>query len=361
MKKTLVLALICSMLAMTACGNKFEDLTNPETATETITQKSGATTQSEGKNVSNKIFTVNIPDEFADQYIAEIQDDQVTFYYKELKESIDRGLLFYVRTIELPNAEIGGMSRKIGEVTTADGKGYAVSLGYPSEAQWDIENEAEAPEGYDKFYNVIENIVKNITGVDGGTFTYQAGCKGEDLYGDILDKYKTAAKEDWDASKYEENDMSPEIFSIVKNSGLDKVGYDYVDIDLNGIDELVVGDMSDSEISGAIYDIYTMVNGQPAHVVSGSARDCYYVYHTFVVNEASGGALESVQSVYSLEPNTTEMMLQWATKYDGYENEKQPWFIGYSDEEWENVSEEDYNTRMADPADYTKLEFKSMK
>lgn len=57
--------------------------------------------------------------------------------------------------------------RKIGELTTADGVGYAIALGYPTEGQWDIENESEPPQGYSKFYDSVEKIVQYISGVDG--------------------------------------------------------------------------------------------------------------------------------------------------------------------------------------------------
>ena len=54
------------------------------------------------------------------------------------------------------------------------------------------------------------------------------------------------------------------------------------------------------------------------------------------------------------------MVYQWATKYDSYENEDEPWFISYTPDEWENVSEEDYLSREAPTDGYTKLEFKAL-
>ncbi len=357
MKGKLVLAVACSMIALTACGETTDEATSEMKTNEGAESED---TQTESNAVSNSLFSITIPEEFADEYVADIQNDQITIYYKELKESIDRGMLFTVRALELPNADIGGTYMKIGELTTADGVGYAIALGYPTEGQWDIENESEPPQGYSKFYDSVEKIVQDISGVDGGVFEYGAGCNGADLYGDILEKYISAANDGWDANQYEENDMSPEIFAMIQDGGIANVGFAYVDVNLDGIDELVIGDARENEIQGAIYDIYTMVDGVPTHVISGSARDRYYVYESFLVNEASGGALESVQAVYGLEPNSTDLTFQWATKYDGYENEEQPWFITYDEDDWENVTEDEYNNRIVDSEDYTFLEFEAL-
>ncbi|MBE5911980.1 MAG: hypothetical protein E7276_12565 [Pseudobutyrivibrio sp.] len=63
------------------------------------------------------------------------------------------------------------------------------------------------------------------------------------------------------------------------------------------------------------------------------------------------------KNVYDISPNTTELVLQWATKYDAYENEEQPWFISYDGEEWESATEEEYTEREASSDDYTELEY----
>ena len=79
-----------------------------------------------------------------------------------------------------------------------------------------------------------------------------------------------------------------------------------------------------------------------------------------IVNEYSSGALENGKLVYCLEPNSTEMVYQWGTKIDAYENENQPWFTSYTEDEWENVSEDEFQSREAASEDYTKLDFKPL-
>ena len=54
------------------------------------------------------------------------------------------------------------------------------------------------------------------------------------------------------------------------------------------------------------------------------------------------------------------MVYQWGTKIDAYTNEDQPWFISYTEDEWDNVTEDEFNSREAASEDYTDLEFKAL-
>ena len=88
------------------------------------------------------------------------------------------------------------------------------------------------------------------------------------------------------------------------------------------------------------------------------SRDRYYVCDdAFICNEYSSGASESGVNVYNLVENSTELFPQVNFKYDGYENSKQPWFISYSDEKWENVTEEYYNERKKVFETYERFDF----
>ena len=359
MKKKVLTLLVSTMFVLSACGAADTDATTTDTAPA---EESGEAAASEaaGTEVSNSLFTLTLPAECDGTYEAETTDDQITIYHTESKDAGYGGMAFTVWAREIPSEFAGGPYTKKGELTAADGTKYEVVLGYATEVQWDFEKSEQAPEAYDKLYNAAEDVVKNMTGANGATFEYGAGTKGEDLYGDILTKYKTAFDEGWDASKYEENDMSPEFFSLTQDGGLDNIGIAYLDVNLDGVDELFVGTLKDDELKGAVYDIYAMVDGVPTHVISGTARNRYYAYNSFVVNEYSGGANENGKYVYDLPVNDTELTLQWATKYDANENADQPWFICYSDEEWENVTEEDYTNREASSDDYTKLDYKPL-
>ena len=166
--------------------------------------------------------------------------------------------------------------------------------------------------------------------------------KGKDLYKDILEKHLTAIIEKWDSNKLEKENMSY-MYNITPK---DKIGYAYYDINADGIDELVIGEITEGNWKGVIYDIYTMVDRKPQHVISGGSRNRYYVCdNSFVCREYSSGALESGVDVYNLVENSTELFPQVSFKYDEYENPKNPYFISYSDDKWENYPKKEFDER----------------
>ena len=114
------------------------------------------------------------------------------------------------------------------------------------------------------------------------------------------------------------------------------------------MDELLVGVISDGSEPSVVYDIYTMVKRKPASVVSGSARNSYRaMQYGGVANVFSSSAMESGIRVYIIEPGTSDLFFQYGIKYDGYTDEKNPWYTGTgsgeADDEWEAASEEDYD------------------
>lgn len=171
-----------------------------------------------------------------------------------------------------------------------------------------------------------------------------------------MKKHLTAIEEKWDTDKLKKEDMSYMYNVIAKGCNndtqkvLDKIGYIYYDTNADGIEELLIGEIADGEWKGIIYDLYTMVNREPKHVVSVGARNRYYVCDgTFICNEYSGGANESGWLINGLLENFTELFGQVGFKYDGYTNKEKPWFIvyGFPPKNWENVSEELFKERKA--------------
>ncbi|MBR1623402.1 MAG: hypothetical protein IJ675_05775 [Pseudobutyrivibrio sp.] len=358
--KSFMLALSLA-LVLSACGaNDSQSTAESTSTTNSEVTTDDTATNADGVEISNSLFTITVPAEFKDIMDSEVKDNQITIYHKKYKKDGFGGMAFTVWARELPSDMAGGPYEKRGELTDANGNKYEVVIGYPTELQWNYEESEEMPEEFAKLSAAAEDVVESLTGVNGATFEYGAGTTGEELYGDIIKKYKTAVEEGWDASKYEENDMSPEFYALAQDD-IANIGFAYTDTDKDGIDELYVGTLKDDELKGSIYDIYTMVDGVPTHIVSGTARDRYYVYmNSFIVNEYSGGAMEYGKIVYALEPNSNEMVYQWATKYDAYENEEQPWFISYTEGEWENVTEDECQSREAPSEDYTALEYKAL-
>ena len=147
---------------------------------------------------------------------------------------------------------------------------------------------------------------------------------------------------------------------LSQNNSINKIGYTYYDVNADGIDELLIGENTDGEWKGIIYDIYTMVDRKPMHVISGGSRNRYYVCDdVFICNEYSSGANESGMTVYNLVENSTELYPQVGFKYDGYTNPNNPWFISYNlwNNKWENVSKDFYNERRKTFDSYKKFDF----
>ena len=346
MKRIVGLMLIV-VLALTGCGAKKVDNDN----------QSATTTE-----YSNELFKMALPSELVDISEVETDGNRISVYYKEAKDAGFGGLVFSVCAYTSPEEYAGGPCKKIGELTNEKYEIYDIVLEQATEIQWDY-NEPDMPEDYSKLLDATDACLEGIEGINDNTFVFGAGTKGADLYNNVLAKYVKAINEGWEPAKYEEEDMSPEIgvAAMQADNPLDVIGFAYQDINVDGIDELMVGVISEDELKGAVYDVYTMVNRVPEHVVSGTARDRYYNYNdVFLCNEWSGGAGENGIDLYNLEPNSTELVLQYGYKYDSYTDPENPWYRTYDQEEYESITEEEYKEadEMSDSYvlfDYTPL------
>ncbi|MBQ9245083.1 hypothetical protein IJ182_02315 [bacterium] len=296
--------------------------------------------------VKSKLFSITLPEELKGFYDVETEKDKISVYHKDSKAKGFGGFAFGIKAYRNPadHAVLPG-SKKLGELTDKKGNLYDIVLKYPTDVQYDYTKSSKAPKSFQLLYDIGE--VVNIKGINGSTYYKNQGVKGEYLYKDILKKHIIAIKEKWDSTKLENNNMSYmyNVISKTNKNPLNKIGYAYYDMNADGIDELVIGEISPLH-NDVIYDIYTMVDRKPQHVVSGGTRNSYSVCDiSFVCNKYSAGAMESGVRVYNLVENSTELYPQVSFKYDGYENPKNPYFISYSDEKWENVSKKVYDER----------------
>ncbi len=328
------------------------------------TESNGAGEAALGLTVSNGLFSITLPKEDEGIFDAEVSDNRISIYDKEAKDAGFGGYAFDVAAYKEPSEYAGGMDVKVGEFTAADGTLYDIALQYPSDVQYDYTKYTDGmPESYKRLYEGAEDIAKTLTGtVEGGSFVWGAGTKGEELYQEVLDKYVTAITEGWDANKLEEEHMSSMYYAIASGSGknvLDAVGYACFDTNHDGIDELLIGEISDGDFKGVVYDIYTMVDRKPAHVLSGWDRCRYFALKSgMIVNEYSGGAGMTGLNVFDIEPNSTNLFMQVEFKEDEYENEEQPFFISFDEgETWENVTEEEFREFKSRFEDYERFDY----
>ncbi len=300
-------------------------------------------------------FEITIPAELSDIVEVEVSADRIDVYHKESKDAGFGGLEYSVWAVAVPKEYAGGPYIKVGELS--GDSTFDVVRGEATEIQWDYEL-PDMPDDFKKIYDAKDTVFASITGINGYTYEAGAGAKGEGLYDDVLAKYVQAVNEGWDANKLEEEEMSSEFYYMGSSAGgLDNIGFAYRDINVDGIDELLMGDMADDD-NLIVYDVYTMVDRKPAHVVSGTARDRYYDYEDdFLSNEWSGGAGSSGFDVYALMSNSTELVFQFGYKYDEYEDEKKPWFKTYDRDTYEAITEDEFNEGIAMSDKYVKLDF----
>ncbi|MBP5746151.1 MAG: hypothetical protein J6W58_07625 [Lachnospiraceae bacterium] len=351
--KRLIYILLAAALVMTGCGNRNEtESANDSTEQNTYEQEEIKTVN----EYSNDLLKIQIPDDIADIVKVDVEDDKISVYDRESADAGFGGLVFIVWARPVDSGMGGGPYVKIGELSNENADIYEVVKGYATEIQWDY-NLADMPANFAKIYDSAEGIINGMTGNNGYTFIPGAGTKGEDLYNSVLSKYVTAKNKNWDASRYEAELMSSEFY----NTPLEAIGYAYLDVNLDGIDELFVGEFGEDDLKGVVYDIYTMVKGKPAHVISGSARNRFYAHSDgLIVNEWSGGAALSGFDVYNLEADSIELVYQWGYKYDGYEDEDKPWFKSYDGNEYESVTEEDAKEAYMIGDKYVRFDYKRL-
>ncbi len=316
--------------------------------------------------VKNKLFSITLPEELKGFYEAKTEKDKISVFHKESKQAGFGGFAFGIKAYKNPadHAVLPG-SRKLGELADKRGYLYDIVLKNPTDVQYDYTKSSNAPESYKLLYDIGDII--DIQGIKGSTYFKNQGMKGEDLYKEIINKHITAIKEKWDSEKLEKEDMSY-MYNVLASDKtknlLNKIGYKYFDVNADGIEELLIGEIAKGSWKGVIYDIYTMVNREPKHVISGGSRNRYYVCdYSFICNEYSSGAMESGVRVYNLVENSTELFPQVNFKYDGYTNPKKPWFLSYSTntEEWENVSEQTFKERKKVFERYERFDFIPLK
>lgn len=291
--------------------------------------------------IKNKLFTITLPEELKNLYEYKKEKYKISIFHKASKKAGFGGFAFGIKAYKNPSehAVLPG-SIKLGELRDKKGSLYDIVLKHPTDVQYDYTKSEKPPESFKLLYD-LGNIV-TIKGINGSTYFKNQGMKGKDLYKDILLKHKKAMIEKWDSSKLEKENMSYMYNLIPRN----EIGYAYYDINADGIEELIFGEIAQGKLKGVIYDIYTMVDRKPQHVISGGNRNRYYICdNSFVCNEYSSGAKESGVRIYILVENSTELYPQLSFKYDGYENPKNPYFISYSYDKWENYSKKEFYER----------------
>lgn len=172
---------------------------------------------------------------------------------------------------------------------------------------------------------------------------------GEELYKDILDMYYYKIKN----QNWTENDNVSILLSgnYSDYKSLSSVGYALLDIDGNGIPELLIGD-NDSQSDGVIIDLYTYVDDKVVYLDT--------TYERFGINLSkngkiyrygSGGAYNNFEEECKIDEKNKVLVPIESIVFDGYYNPNSPWYYAtgnyYTDsydydlDKMKNISEEE--------------------
>lgn len=256
-----------------------------------------ASLNNSGFEVSNNYFSFTLPDAAKGTYTVNKENNGIFICEKISEKSGLGGLAFGIKIFKNPEdyAKMTG-SKKLGELTDKNGTIYDMVLMRPSEIRYGEGKQIE--ENYNRLYNLADNI--EIIGINGNKYVKQKGMKGKDLYSDILNNYKGA-----------------------------RLGYVYYDINSDGIDELIIGKITNGKSKGIIHEFYTMVNRKPKLILRLDDTDRYFICNDNFVCREEYAKNQNRMTVYVLENNSEYLHSQMVFTYDKIKDKKNPWFIRY--------------------------------
>lgn len=145
------------------------------------------------------------------------------------------------------------------------------------------------------------------------------------IYKDVLDMYYQKISYGWDRTE----DVSLIFFQgYPQTQTVSDVGYAFVDLDNNGIPELLVSTVQDA-VDGMIYDLYSYVEGNVIHLASSIERGRYYLCEdNTIYEEGSGGATVSSTMMFGIGADKYSLSLKEMVIYNADLNPENPWFYG---------------------------------
>lgn len=171
------------------------------------------------------------------------------------------------------------------------------------------------------------------------------------VYPEQIDRYYNALFQQWDAETYMENDMSAMAAYYYDGNPLDNVGFTFMDLDGDGIWELIIGAILNAERDPLIFEIWGLKDDEPVLLAQSSSRDRYYLQYSqdddrwSIANEAENGAANF--AVYYLQLVNGEFEVIQGVVFDAMADEENPWFMAY-DLDWDTSNDTPIDEETAD-------------
>ena len=218
----------------------------------------------------------------------------------------------------------------------------AVETAAPTEAPTEAATEAAT----EATTEAVPETSEEETDDEGDAYSYYI----DEAYAEQIGRYYTALSEKWDEGKYFENELSALPAYYYEGNPLENVGFGFVDLDNDGSLELVIGAILNAEKDPAVFQIWTLVDGEPVMLAQGGSRNRYILQYVeedgmwYVVNEGSNGAANNATYYLMLSEGKFEVVQ--GIVYDAFVNEENPWFMAY-DLDWDTSNDEPIDEETA--------------
>lgn len=173
----------------------------------------------------------------------------------------------------------------------------------------------------------------------------------QNVYPQQIRRYHTAISQQWDDMTYLDSDMSTLVARYYDGKPLDNVGFTFMDLDGDGIWELIIGAILNAELDPLVFEIWKLQDGEPVLLAQSGSHNRYYLQYAEAENkwtvayEAENGAAN--HAVYSLELVNGEFKVIRGMVFDAIANEENPWFETY-DLDWDTSNDTPIDEQTAD-------------
>ena len=158
------------------------------------------------------------------------------------------------------------------------------------------------------------------------------------VYAQQIKRYHTAISQQWDMDAYWDQEMSSMVVHYYGGTPLDNIGFTLMDLDGDGIPELIIGAILGSDRDPLVFEIWTVHNGDPVMLAQSGSHNRYYLQYSeeenlwSVAYEAENGAAN--HAVYYLQLVEGEFRVIQGIIFDAFASENDPWFMAY-DLDWD--------------------------
>ena len=171
------------------------------------------------------------------------------------------------------------------------------------------------------------------------------------VYAEQIERYYTAISQRWDENEYFDQGLSPLAAHYYDGNPLDNVGFTFMDLDGDGIWELVIGAIKNAEQDPLVFEIWTLKSDEPVMIAQSGSNNRYYLQYAqeddlwSVAYEAENNAAN--RAVYYLQLVEGEFKVVQGVVFDAITNENAPWFMTY-DLDWDVSNDTPIDENTAD-------------